>query len=707
MSFVEPLFLFGLLALAIPLLVHLINRRKAVRRPFPAMKFLLESNKRVARSIKVRQWLLMALRMGLLALLAFALAKPYSMSAAGASGVERAPSATVFVMDTSFSMSNADNWDDAHDELMERIGRLKPWDESALVVTDSGGRALVPRLTDDPSELDRIARDLEPTRQKTRLVDGLRIAAEMVAESQISTRRVVVISDFRSGGYSDRGEVPAGDFGIEWVRVSDGDEPSLAVTQVDYQQEGRRSGEWTFVATVQNFGDQDQEDVQIELRIGDKVVSAGLIDVEAGRSASHTFRHTVEREASGARGASVRISPDDTLEVDDVYWFALHLDDRVRVLLVNGEPSSVVYRDEIYFLERALNPGKASESPIVTSVTTREGLEGRELDGYDVVVLANVSHLKSSTAERVLDFVRDGGGLWITMGSQVDVEAYNTNLSELLPRQLRGLKRLADRDDVDAPLKITGFGKSMRQHAIFKVFDDPGGATLQAARVYSYMLLEPAPAGQSSTLLSYKDSAPTLLERSVGKGRVALFTTSIDLEWTDLATRTAYLPLVRRLVQYLARRATSESVVRYVVGDQVSLDVDSLVRERLVILGPEDTRYVLEPEEGIVEFEVERPGVYEVYAESEDDGMRLAGLDFSVNVDVEESDLTQIPDAELEELSREAEASAGTSAPQKRINIWPFLLFVVAIFLLLESVIGTRRSVLTRLWNTLRGRAPG
>ena len=85
MSFLEPLFLVGLLGAALPLLVHLINRRKAVRVDFPALAFLMQSNRREARGIKVRQWLLMALRMLVIAALAIALAKPFVLSSQGVS----------------------------------------------------------------------------------------------------------------------------------------------------------------------------------------------------------------------------------------------------------------------------------------------------------------------------------------------------------------------------------------------------------------------------------------------------------------------------------------------------------------------------------------------------------------------------------------------------------------------------------------------
>lgn len=706
MSFLEPLFLVGLLAASIPLIVHLINRRKAVRRPFPAMKFLLESNKRVARSIKIRQWVLMALRMLVLALLAFSLAKPFVLSSSGVAAEDRLPAATVFVVDTSFSMSHDDWWGEAKDELDSRIDRLRPWDEAAVVVTDGDGRALVGRLTSDISEIRDVVDDLEPTQELTDLADGLRVAQDLLAASQLPSRRIVVVSDLAKGGFEKEGYQNPG-YELEFVRLRDEQNPaSVAVSDVAYQQEGsRRERTWRIDATIENLGEDDAPGVQVELLIDGDVVSAGLVDVPAGRTASYTFRHKVKGE--GARRSAVRIQSDDELAVDDIRHFAIHLDDRINALLVNGETSSVLYRDELFFFERALNPGSESESAIVPTNTTREGLEGRALDEFDVVMLANVSHVSPATARKLEEFVRGGGGLLISMGDQVDVDAYNQQLGKLLPKKLRGLKQLAEREDSDAPLKVTRFGNGRRQHPIFRVFDDPGGGTLQSSTVYSYMLLEPAPPEQSNTILSYKDAAPALLERSVERGRVMLFTTSVDLEWTDLATRTAYLPLVRRTVQYLARRGTSEGSLENLVGDTVELDVASLASERVVVRGPDDVRVVLAPEDGSVSMVPARAGVYRVWAESDDDdGVRLSGLDFAVNVDISESQLEQIPEETLAawKVNVSEAGVAKIAGPEKRINLWPFLLFVVTVFLLVESVVGTRRSVLARLGRMLTGR---
>lgn len=704
MSFVEPLFLVGLLAAGLPVVVHLINRRKAARVPFPAVRFLLKSNKREARGIKVRQWLLMALRILALAALALALAKPYFLSSAGVQASDRLPTATVYVVDTSYSMSNGDWWDETRDELERRVDATRPWDEVAMVLAVEGTPSPVARLTSDLSELEDAVEDLEPSQKRTDLIGGLSAASGILASSQLPNRRIVLLTDRARGGFPRAAE-PDRTFPYsfeEWTPRQEESPPNVALTSVDYVQEGSGGDvAWKIDAVIENYSSDDVS-TEIRLVVDGSTVAAGKVSVGGEESATHTFRHVLDGE--GLKPARVELVNPDDLDVDDVRHFAIVLESTIRTLLVNGEPSGVSFRDEVFFMERALNPRGDSESNIVPELTTREGLAARELTDYDVIVIANVSQISPATAAKLEEYVRAGGGLMFVMGDQVDPNAYNQQLGELLPKKLRGLKQLATRDDADAPVKITRFGNTRRQHPIFRVFDLPGGASLQDAEVFSYMLLEPSPPEQAETLLSYKDAAPALLERRVGDGRVLLFTTTIDDEWTNLPYRPAFLPLSRRSIQYLARRATSEGESRVLVGDEIKMEVDSLVRERVVIVGPDESRTIVEPIDGRVTFEPQTAGVWKVWADSDDpdEGKLLDALAFAVNVDVDESNLEALPEGALDPwFEGTTDERGGYDGPQKQVNLWPMILFVVTLLLLIETILGARRSVLIKLWRTI------
>lgn len=715
MSFLEPLFLVGLLAAGLPLLVHLFNRRKAVRREFPALALLMESNKRTARSIKVRQWLLMALRIGALALLALAMAKPFCLSEQGVTSAERMPTAVVFVVDTSSSMQYGQWSERAKDALSAQLKRLRPWDEAALLET-SRGEFLVDRLTHDHDKLEDALSKLQRVSTSGDSAKALLRAKELVLSSQLVNRKIVLISDMAKGGFRQE-LLPQEGFGVplELVNVREGDAEiapeNIGITEVNYTQEGSAQEQlWRIDATLYNFGTKPARDVELRLSFEGQLIAAGKVElIEPGASVAHVFRHRYD--SAKPVSALVEIERGDAYAPDNSYHFVFRPRTRIRALVVNGEPNGVTYDDEVFFLTRALNPKRSSKEGIVPATITIQGLMSAQLKDYDVVFLANVPRVSQEQAAKLEAYVRDGGGLMVSMGDQVDVDAYNMTMSGLLPRSLRSLKRLTDRDDPDAPIKLTNLGATDLQHPVFKAFMLPGGQTLQSVQVYSYMLLEPTATEQTKTLISYKDDAPALLERSVGKGRVMLLTTTLDYEWTDFPIGSTYLPLLHRVVLYLARRATSRGAQAFVVGQPSALELAGLVKERLILQAdaPGAPRHVLEITDEDAIFVPDQVGVYKAWAEQIDeanpDTNRIEDLSFAVNSPPEESDLEQLKPEQLEAwralpptASAQAQALVALDQ-QRRINLWPKLLFVITLLLLLETVLGTRRAVLRRLFS--------
>ncbi|TXD37177.1 hypothetical protein FRC98_10615 [Lujinxingia vulgaris] len=709
MNFVQPLFLAGLLAAALPILIHLFNRRKAVTRPFPALRLLQESNERTARSVKVRQRVLLALRVLAIAALAIALAKPFVLSQSGLTAEERMPTAVALVVEDGLAMDHGDWMDEATAQANDLVDDLRPWDQVALL--RSSGPTEAERLTEDHSEVARQLRELQASTSPGDLGDAITRASTLLAASQLPNRRLIVVGALTEGSFETSPEDLEIAHPLEVISVREAPErptPNLAITDVSYQQQGSsRESAWTITATIANLGDDDVDAVQAQLKVGESVVGGQQVSVAAGQESRVEFVHRLADPTLTA--AQIQLVDADPLEGDNIWHFFIRPREHVRALLINGSPSNIPYDDELFFLTRALRPGVASETAIAPTTGAPDRLERNDLNTFDVVVLANVSRLSADQATRLKAFVEQGGGLLIAMGDQVDPEAYNNQLAELLPRPLRGLKRLAERDDPDAPVKITRLGPTRRQHPIFRVFSLPGGSTMQSVQVFSYMLLDPAPGDRQTTLaLSYQDDAPALLERQVGQGRVLLWTTTLDRDWTDFPVRTAYLPMMRRALTHLARRAGSAGDTQRVVGTDVEIEVGDLVNERAIISGPDASRQVVEPVDGIIALSVETPGPHLFFADEESEAGLITGLSFAANLDRRASRLTPLAPGVIEGWQTDEEGRPiAESAPgqQRRVNLWSGLLFFVTMALLLESVLGARRSVLVQVGRRiLRGR---
>ena len=718
MRFLTPFLLAGLALAALPVIIHLINRKRAVRRPIPTIEFLLRSEKRIAKKLKVKQLLLLLVRVLILLFLPLAMARPYVLSDAGSTANERLPAAVVFVLDDSFSMGHRSGAESAFElalaAIRDKLQELRPWDQVALVLAHDPPVAPVAELTEEVGEL-REALDAMsgPSPFGTDLPAALSLAGEIHATGDLPVRRTIVLTDNTDAAWAMSRVVPEeltplGE--LELITVRSGDDlGNVAIVEAGYVESSTGGeGEYDVWAVVQSHSSTPRLGVRVDLLLDGSPMGTGLVDLQANESETQSFQVSLD---GGLHRCEIRLAVDGPdIEIDNHWFLTMNLDREVRALLVNGDPRNVPYRDELFYLERALGAGGVDRSGIAAHIVAVDGLNVPFSD-YDVVVLANVPRLPQAKIAELGDFVRRGGGLLISVGSRVDPDEYNEHLGELLPKRLRSLRELCSPNDPDAGLLATRLARLETTHPVFRVFDLPGGESIQAVNVYGYMLLEPSPVGTSRTLMSYGDGGPALVEREVGAGRVALLTTTLDREWTDLPIHTAYLPMVRRLVRFLARRGTSHTEQTARVGSRYALDVEAQTPERVTVIDPSAERFVLNPAEsasGNVSLVLERAGHFDVALDIAGAEYRFDELLFSANVATAESVLLPVDEAVsgayLAAVTHGADPDADPlDIPERRLSLWPPLLFAALILLYLESILAVRR----RMWERISARVRG
>lgn len=730
MNVLQPAMLWLLAAVAIPVVIHLYNRKRAVKRRFPALEFLLASNRKLARRLKIRQLLLLALRIGVFAMLPLAIARPYILSERGTTADEKLPAAVVIVLDDSASMQQRTGgtraWDVASDAVASRLAALRAYDEAALILASRpdepfpGGTT----LTDDPRPLRDALEAATPTEAHVDLRRALEVARDLALSSELPVRRVVLVTDRGRGSFPDPlGEdLFKGSATVELVDVlSPHDaQPNLAVVDASFARDPAGAADtWEIRGTIQGFGLSAPRETEVELLVDGQVVASTAVNLAAdGAPVPVTFTHRIESAAQGAGSDQVarvtlRLADGGSLPLDDERHLVIAAAREVRVLLVNGDPRAIAQQDELFFLERALRPGPRSRSTLVPRIATPEAMLPSDIEAADVVVLANVASLGAGQIAALEKFVRGGGGLLITVGERVDPTVYNRIFAELLPKPLRTIKRLADPDDPDAAIKVTRLDRADFTHAVMRPFSLPGGESLQQVAASSYMLLEPDSRTEARIVASFADGAPAMVERTVGAGRVMILTTSVDRDWSNLPLSKTFVPLMQRLTGYLARRAGSDEGGSALVGTPHRLRLDGYQPQQVAVRRADRPDGVAAFVLGATELElastpsvtVTSTGHYRVEVTEQNVSFRDPALAFAANLDPRESDTTplaaealaalwQAPPGDAPEGSGDA-FSAG--ANERRVELWPPLLMLVLILLYLETLVGLRRSFLRKL----------
>jgi hypothetical protein len=376
----------------------------------------------------------------------------------------------------------------------------------------------------------------------------------------------------------------------------------------------------------------------------------------------------------------------DTLAEDDQRTFYVSGRRLVHALLVNGDMRPVLHQDELFYLEHAMAPAGEDASGITFTTITPDRFEPGSLDNLEVVFLANVRELTPGASLALRRFVASGGGLFIAMGDQVDVDRANAVLDDLLPRPLRDVVALGPADADGIYRQGIAFADINLDHPILKLFTGDEAQGLQAVRTWRAAVVEPGQTGrESNILLRYQNGSPALMEAGYQNGRVILFTATLDRDWTSWPARASFLPFLQRITSYLAGRLSELPPPEVPVSRPVVIPLLENA-DGVRIIRPDKREVDLTPgEAGSAVFaDTTAPGFYEV--EQTAAGQKLTDRTipgFIVHPPPEESNLTPISESRLRSLLGESArlTLAGSADESTRSRSMIFLLLALALVL--------------------------
>jgi hypothetical protein len=658
--FLNPAYLLGLLAASAPVVIHLLNRRRIKRIRFPAVKFLLLSQKRISRSKRLRHWFLLALRTFAILVLVLLLARPIFQTGAGlfASG---GPSSIALVLDNSLSMTwsrDGEGFKQAKDAAARMFASMSAGDGAALVATNPATKER-PRLK---RQKEVLLRDLEGTKIGDGSADfaaALARAYELLREPAAG-KEIWVVTDaaltdwdrFSLAGLKQYDPaVP-----VKVIKVGAKEQPpNAAVREIRLRGQDVNVGLPTDVqAVITNFSAAEIKDVVVQLRVDDQPKEQKLVTLAPRGEAEANFQFVLTR--AGSHTASIALKK-DRLAGAAVANFTLEAEDKIKVLIVDGDPQTSLVASETFFFTRALNPeGAATASPFVATVVLPEGLVSAPLESYQAVVLCNVSAISEAVLPRLKEYVRRGGGLLVFLGDRVQAEDYNRKLYDaapsILPARLRD-KRMLSNAALEKVEKIDA------KHPAFTAFSDPILLeSLKSTRVSGYYRTE----GGAAPLIALGNGDALALEKKFGSGRVILVATAADRDWSDLPVKTAYLPLAQSLVNYLQGGKKGALDTGVAVGEAKQFTLPpAYVGKSLKIVGPDqrerEIALAAEGENAAAAFtDNEVAGIYRVSAPLAPQAPATLAPVYAVNPPFLESRLEPISDAELAARLRPARA---------------------------------------------------
>jgi hypothetical protein len=535
LEFVQVGFLAALAGLAIPLILHFTHRSRPQLANLGSIRFLREILERTRNRRRILRWLLLALRVAFVGLLAFMFARPY-LPQRTRGGADQF---VAVLVDASGSMRlNRDRqplFDHAREAAEEIVAQVPP--AARLQTALFADRVM-------PFEFDKLP-EQEPTFAVTDYAAALRWAADVARQSSAREKHVHLVTDLQRSGleWSEAATLPT-DVVLHVHDVKGADANNVAVTAAAPQRVVVRPGQSTVVdATISNFGPFTLSETLVTLTLRRDNLPVRIekrVTVAAGSAEQAKF--DVPALEAGLWQGTVTIEAIDDLMADNVAHVAILAAPPHRVLLVDGDMRDAAYLSETYFLNLALRLAPTGETADASPYSPDQAPAGEplpDLAPYTTVVLANVAGIAASDAQRLAEFVRGGGGLLIFSGDHVTPEGCRTQTeADLLPGVIN-VNRLAD----DLPLRLDSWDESQ---SLFKPFADPQHGDLR--RVAFRGCTPIAPAANAAVLARFGDGTPALVERSLGEGRVLWFASACDLEWSDWPRGSLFVPLVHQML---------------------------------------------------------------------------------------------------------------------------------------------------------------
>lgn len=712
LSFLTPILLAGAAAFLVPLIIHLLNRRRIIQVQWGAMHLLHEVLKQKKRRMQIEQWLLLLTRIAIPIVLALCLARPVLTALSQLPGFSK--SSLIVLLDDTFSMrattpDGSPAADQARADLARILSALPRGSDAQIIRMGSQPRSLNPSAS---TALDLLSTDLSatpiPTQGPIALQNSLQSALAAAEKAGQPAREILVLSDFQRSDWAPLltgASIPA----LDAIKnsTSDASRPTLTLFPLSTQisenlsiAAAEPSAQLIAVGQpvalrvrIQNHGQRPWQDIPIHLEADGTRLRTTRLSIPPDGEASLYFTHAFD--AVGDHALTVRLEG-DTFTDDNAFHTVIQVRDQLPVVLIDAAPSSTAMSGALDFLALALAPHLGSATPdlrdlIVTRTLDARRLKASDLTGARVAILGGLQRPTANLMQLLLDFTESGGGLLILPAENADPIQWQRELGQnaaRFPALISGQAHI-ENSDFPARLQTTRF-----THPALLYFNDPRAGRLADGEIQHWWKLEPQ--GDDARTLASLDRGPALLiERPLGRGLIIQSAIPLKPGWSNLPLQPWFVPLAQRLIAWLATQDTESS--SHLIGAAPTLSLpESLSDQTFALTHPiaqspslqaKGTTLTLPP--------LEQPGLFQLTATSAAPNPANT-RQIAVNLDPAESNLTPLTTAELDDLATRINAQVATDLDSYQrldrtrrfgIEVWQPLLLALLALLFFEVIL--------------------
>jgi uncharacterized membrane protein len=561
MTFLNPAVLIGLAAASIPILIHLLNLRKLKKIEFSTLIFLKELQKNKIRRVRLKQWLLLALRVLIILMLVTAFARPTLEGISIGGTTSAAKTTAVFILDDTFSMSVIDQKGSYFNQAIQTIKRLlnqlEEGDDVGLVLV-SGDKDNELPLTSNINSLEERLNELKISGASGTINSTLISASGLISKSKNFNKEIYLLTDFQKGRIAiDENisnlnqilneKVKLYSFGFAEAAVYNIGIDALQVTTKIFE----KGKPVRFEATVSNYSEQVVNNLVVSLFLGGKRSAQQSINFNPGETTVLQLEGITKQ--TGYVDAYVEIEDDD-ISMDNTRHASVYIPEVISVIILHENIA------DTKFIKLALQLA-VENGNINLNEQNLSRINSVQLSSYDVVIL--VGGNENFNTDDLLAYLRNGGGVALFPSSVFELSGFQNLVGEILLPSPSGIVIGSDEnsDPVD-------FDKTDFNHPVFQnIFRDEQKKQIESPEINTYYKISPM--GKGNNLITLLDGSSFLGEYKIGNGKVFMFNVAPVLEWSDFPLKSIFAPLIYKSVYYLSAKRNAD--IGYISGKSRNL----------------------------------------------------------------------------------------------------------------------------------------
>jgi Ca2+/Na+ antiporter len=594
MSFLNPSILIGLAAIAIPILIHLLNLRKIRKIEFSTLMFLKEIQKSKMRRIKLKQILLLLLRILAIVFLVLSFSRPVYEGYAGNSDAA-AKSTTLIFIDDSFSMNARDNdglyLSQAKESVKKVLDAHKESDEIYLIPTSKipfkGEKFLFDNFKELTDSLNKVKINYKPSS----VSEILNYSNKIFGETKNSRKEIYLISDFQKNNFGSGTVLPE-----DFKNIKDNSVNTYLIKIGKRVVNNLSLDSFTVVSKLlekdreikikiflDNHSEFNVRNKTINLYIENELKGEKAVDVSSfeKKEVEFDFKQDKTGSINGVLELVQSEFGDDEIIQDNKYYFTLFIPDKFNIAFIED------YSSDYKFLELAF---QTASKILSDSINRRSKLFNINYEKSindnifknNVVFISNKKNFSDEEANILKDYVSTGGGVFFFLGNNIDAANYNNTIFNKL-NTLRIDKLNADKDanenlkfdkvDFENPVLSEVF-----QNQKLNITADK--FNIESPKINSYYELQINES--SNPIITFNNNWPFLVESKFSKGRIIVCAVPATNDLSDFPLKTIFVPLIIRSVYYLGNNFEYQK--NYVVGNSNLISVIGLKNVSKIIL---------------------------------------------------------------------------------------------------------------------------